>query len=495
MPVYDQNGKMRDMENVFWDAGAALMNMDDAVLQNDAAMKLFGKSWMELKPMFIAGRSEYEHALAEATVVPQENVEKLSSLNDRLDELDNQFETLKLNVLSELAPAFETLASVLTEVMAEFNEYLQTDDGKAMMESLREAVQAFFGELRNVDLSKAVETVKGALDSVKTALDWIRENKDKIIPAIEGIGVAFAGLKLAGLALNIGKIVSGLNFIRNTKIPEVNDPTGNGGNAGGGGNGPTVAPAPVIKHAGAKVAINKTATNMAEVFSQAGLLPAVTMDMFLNQTNAGRGLRDGGGVSGLIEGVKQDVQEKVEEVKQNAETFGEDWKNNIFVSSWLKNGENTANFWTGVWNDTVKGFEDLQRAIFGGGGDKEPVKEASVEAEKLEVIAPPPELKNMDPVLMQLMGQDLINSGATLPQGTLNDGVNSTLYQAPAGSDEGRNGAKLTQRDLDNFNKLPGEMSKEVGRAVGGIKVQMDRYVVGELVAPVVSQIIARDSA
>ena len=496
VPVYDQNGKMRDLENVFWDAGAALMNMDNAVEQNNTAMKIFGKSWLELKPLFMAGRKEYEGAMAEATVVPQENIEKLGSLQDQLDRLDDQFQTLKMNILGELAPAFETLATVLTDLMNEFNEYLQTDEGKAMMESLREAVQSFFSELKNVDLTTAVDAVKGGLNSIKTALDWIRENKEKIVPAIEAIGIAFAGLKLANLALNIGKIVSGLNFMRQVK----NLPTGDSGGTGTGtGGGDTVAPAPLIKNAGVKVAVTKGATTMAEVFSQAGLLPAVTADMFLNQTNAGRGLRDGGGISGLIEGAKEDIHEMVEDVKTNVEEFPDNWNPhsenaNILAKSWLQNGENTYRFWKGVWDDSMKGLEDLQRKIFGGGeGGEAKTEGVTVEAEKVEMVVP--DEAKINPLTMKLMGEDMIKNGTLLPQGTLNDGVNSTLYQPPAGSDEGRNGAKLTQRDLDNFNKLPGEMSKEVGRAVGGIKVQMDRYVVGELVAPVVSQIIARDSA
>ena len=162
VPVYDENGNMRKMETVFWEAGRALMELDDEVMQNNIAMKLFGKSWMDLRPLFLAGSDTYKKAMEEATVVPQENIEKLGALQDQLDRLDDQFQTLKMNVLSELAPSFEVLAKSLSDLMAEFNAYLQTDDGKALMDSLREAMTAFFTEISKVDLQQAVSAVMGS---------------------------------------------------------------------------------------------------------------------------------------------------------------------------------------------------------------------------------------------------------------------------------------------------------------------------------------------
>lgn len=61
------------------------------------------------------------------------------------------------------------------------------------------------------------------------------------------------------------------------------------------------------------------------------------MDWFLNQTNAGRALRDG---TDVIEGLKTDVNEKIEDIRHNAETFEEDWKNNEIVKFFTQRNDN-----------------------------------------------------------------------------------------------------------------------------------------------------------
>ena len=51
----------------------------------------------------------------------------------------------------------------------------------------------------------------------------------------------------------------------------------------------------------------------------------------------------------------------------------------------------------------------------------------------------------------------------------------------------------ITVQDMANFNSMPDKTAAAVGKAVGGIRVDMDGYSVGRLIAPYVSQIIARD--
>ena len=64
-------------------------------------------------------------------------------------------------------------------------------------------------------------------------------------------------------------------------------------------------------------------------------------------------------------------------------------------------------------------------------------------------------------------------------------------------SNTGKEQDGITSGDLANFNSLPGQIQKATkeGAAAGvsGIKVTMDGATVGRLVAPYVSQIIARD--
>ena len=56
-----------------------------------------------------------------------------------------------------------------------------------------------------------------------------------------------------------------------------------------------------------------------------------------------------------------------------------------------------------------------------------------------------------------------------------------------------KNPNQLTSGDIQGFRALPGLMSSAVRNGVSGIRVSLDGQTVGSLVAPYVSQYIARD--
>ena len=486
VPVYDNNGKMREMETVFWEAGRALMELDDEVLQNNVAMQLFGKSWMELKPLFSAGSEAYKKAMEEATVVPQENIEKLGSFQDQLDRMDDEFKTLKMTVLSELAPAFEVLAKSLTDLMAEFNEYLQTDEGKAMMESLNEAIKSFFSEISNIDLASAVSAVGDGLDLVKQGFDWIKDNKSTIVSAIEGIGIAFAGLKLVEIAANLGKVTWGFKQLFNL---------------GGGGKGgtPTVTPTttpttePVSKVSWLTVAANKAAAlgSNPTVVQGFGQFMGPLMDRILNETNFGRAIRDGGDA---LEGVKQDWEETKAGVEKNASTFSEDWENNVLYKSLVEAGKNNILYWdqqhkiqqeAEKWNtgDHLSIDENLDMVKNNG--------ELTIQPETA-VIQPDENWSFGDDASIEdiMNWMNTRNGGSLGPGEALDAGVRTGLY---AGISAAQMGENLTSQDIAEFTKVPDAMKAAVAAGVSGIKVNLDGRAVGQMVAPYVSVLIAAD--
>ena len=55
------------------------------------------------------------------------------------------------------------------------------------------------------------------------------------------------------------------------------------------------------------------------------------------------------------------------------------------------------------------------------------------------------------------------------------------------------NSGGLTSEDVSGFKSLPGSIRSAVASGISGIKVTMDGQTVGNLVAPYVSQAIARD--
>jgi hypothetical protein len=209
--ISNLSGSDQNIENVFWKAGEGLMNMEDKVARNEYAMKLFGRSWTDMIPIFKAGRQAYEETMNSWTWMGDEQFSKLTSLNDEQMKLQTEWENFQHQFEAALAPALTEVMTILNELMHEFNTYLTSDAGQEMLQQLGEAVSGLFEDLQTIKPEEVMEKIKGALDGVKSGLEWLIKNKEGVRHAIEAIAVAFGGLKLAGLAANIAQIVSGLN--------------------------------------------------------------------------------------------------------------------------------------------------------------------------------------------------------------------------------------------------------------------------------------------
>lgn len=233
----DPNARHGDIEGVFWEAGEALMGMGDTVERNEYATKLFGRSFEELIPLFKAGREEYEETMASWTWVGDKQFESLKDADDASQKLSSEWEALKRQFEGTMAEVLTPVMETLTGLLQEFNKYLESDEGQAMLQSLGETISTLFEDLEKIDPETVINGIKDAINGVKEGLDWIKNNKDTIKKAIEGIALAWAGMKLGGLALNVGKIVSGFKQL---------------GWLGGGG-GPTVPTATATPAGGATV--------------------------------------------------------------------------------------------------------------------------------------------------------------------------------------------------------------------------------------------------
>ena len=146
----------RNVDDVFWEAGEAIMNLGDGMDKSDYAMKIFGKSWRELLPLFTAGREEYESLMESQDVLSAEQVETLAKADDEIQKVQNEIQNLK-------------------------NQFWAEHSG-----------------------------------TVIELLEWVVNNKDSVIAALTAIGAGFAALRVAETAANIAKIVSGLKTIINT---------------------------------------------------------------------------------------------------------------------------------------------------------------------------------------------------------------------------------------------------------------------------------------
>ena len=236
--------KMRNADDIFWDIGEALKNYGDEIERDAMAQKVFGRSWMELRPLFEAGQDAYEAALKKHSVVSEENVKSMADLSDNLATLENEFNTLKITVLSSLAPELSKVSNALTSILQQVNAYLQTDEGKEKLQALGDAVGRLFEGLTNIDTEQVIEKVGNALDAVVEALGWINDNKEGIVNAIKAIGAAFIGLKvaevagsLAQAALALKNLFGGGSTTTTGGMPTVlPTPSAGGGNPSGGGS-------------------------------------------------------------------------------------------------------------------------------------------------------------------------------------------------------------------------------------------------------------------
>ena len=309
-------GEVRDLNDLFWETGEALMKIDNAADQNNMGKKLFGQ-WRELIPMFQMGREEYEKMVESQTYVDDEHMESLQELDDSYQDMQHQIEVLKNTFFAELAPSIKTVTDALSGLVQEFNEYLKTDEGKEMMNSLSENIKSLFDSITNFDPEDAIQKISDVMGGIQSGFQWIADNWEGVKTGLLAIAAGWAAIKVATFGLNIGKLVSGFQGLFGGG--------GNGGTGTGGSGTGTTAGYRSSATSGASafgVGITTAASKAANFLSVGGMPLAVGADMFLNQTNAGRALRDGGDV---LEGLSQDLTEKQEEINKNAETLVDDW--------------------------------------------------------------------------------------------------------------------------------------------------------------------------
>ena len=172
----------KTVDDVFWEAGEKLKSMGEGFDQNEAAMKIFGRSWRELLPLFTAGREEYEALMNSQNVLSAEQIEKLAKADDAFQSVQQQAQMM---------------------------------------------VNQFWAD---------------NADKITGLLQWIVDNKGQVVAAITAIGGAFAALKLGEVALDIAKVVNGLKGLTGGGKGGTPTTTGTGtptvlptGGTGGGG--------------------------------------------------------------------------------------------------------------------------------------------------------------------------------------------------------------------------------------------------------------------
>lgn len=201
-----------DSVELFWKAGQALMQMEDAFDKEAAAQAMFGRSWKELIPLFTEYKSldEYNAALAEQNVVSEDTVKSLAELNDEVGKLIGDFETLKTETIGALAPALTKGAEALDGLLSRILEYLDKPEGKQALDDLGKAVEGLFSDLGSIDPESVVQGFSDVFNKIVGGVQWIVENKDTVVGALEAIVIGWGALKITGGALEIVKLIQGI---------------------------------------------------------------------------------------------------------------------------------------------------------------------------------------------------------------------------------------------------------------------------------------------
>ena len=316
----------KDSVALFWEMGQAIMAMGDAYKQEDAAQTLFGRSWKDLVPLFKEYKSveEYNAALKDVKINSEDGVNKLVKLNDTVGTLQGNLQTMGNVLAITLAPGLTTLADSLNSLLESVLDYLETDNGKAMLESMKESFTGLFDGLKDISAEDVVKGFQTVFDSIVGGFKWINENGETLLGILEGIGAFWAGLQVSQGVLTLLKVIDGLKGL-----------TGAGAAAGAAGAGNALA-------TGLGTAMTAVTQKVAGLLGSSVLQNSVPYisDWFIHNTGIGQ----------EISGTKEKGS-TMEEIRHNFETFAD--QDNPIFNFFRDMGTNSILFWNDFWKKSL----------------------------------------------------------------------------------------------------------------------------------------------
>ena len=192
--IKNSDGTMRDATDVWYDAIAALGQIENETERDAKSMELFGKSAMEMSGIVDDGgealKAMGEEAEKTGNILSTDAVEGAAKFNDQIDELKQRASQAFLEAGASLAetlvPALETLVDVVGEVLSWFGNL----DG---------STQAFI--LTILALVAAISPIAGLIGAISAAAAALNVSMLPMIGTIGAIVIAIAAVVAAGVAL------------------------------------------------------------------------------------------------------------------------------------------------------------------------------------------------------------------------------------------------------------------------------------------------------
>lgn len=192
--ITNEDGTMRDAVDVWYDAIAALGEVENGTERDQLSMELFGKSAMEMSGIVDDGgealKSLGEEAEATGNILGKDEVENAGKFNDAIDKLKGTamqaFLSAGATLAETLVPALEKLVEVVSTVLTWFGNL----DGTTQV-----VILTILG------LVAALSPVLGLISTLATLAAALNVSMLPMIATIAAIVVAIGALVAAGVWL------------------------------------------------------------------------------------------------------------------------------------------------------------------------------------------------------------------------------------------------------------------------------------------------------
>lgn len=179
--VRNSNGELRDNQDVFNDAIAALGQMENSTQRDAYAMQIFGKSAQDLNPLILGGAETLkelgDQAEASGLILSQDALGKLNSFQDGLD-------TMKASAGQAGNVLAGTFAGALTSLVGVVNEALPKITGSIAGLFSGQNMEASQKKLTTDLVSAAKQIVSGFASQLPTYLNGFNAVIISIVAAI-----------------------------------------------------------------------------------------------------------------------------------------------------------------------------------------------------------------------------------------------------------------------------------------------------------------------
>lgn len=351
----------RDSMEVFWEAGQALMAMGDAYDKEAAAQALFGRGWKELKPLFSEYKTleEYNAALENTTISSEDSTKNLDELADSVGALEQKWTSLKEEIIGAVAPGLEKAANALSTLLENVMAYLKTEDGQKALQDLETAVSGLFDDLGKIDPESVVSGFTEVFNTVVDSLKWLVTNKDSVIKALEGVVIGWGALRLTGGALDILRLINGMQ--------------GLGGKGTGGTSGGTTGGSAGWFTGMGNAIIAQASSFLPALQQMSGMFIGPAIDWLTHEGPLGGIFQGTESMQGWLERMKQEQAERTA-------SFEEDWRNNELMKPFFELGENSIRFWDEAWKNLWSANVQINPE------DLEPMDEQTLQLRLMEQI-------------------------------------------------------------------------------------------------------------